>query len=124
MWLAETQGIYCVQDMTELNHLHEPGVLWNLKKRYMFDDIYTYTGNILIALNPFQPVPHLYGQHMMEMYKGQDLSGLSPHVYATAEASYRQMVAAGVSQSILVSGESGAGKTETCKLIMKVRHSP
>ena len=55
------------------------------------------------------------------MCQGQDLGSLSPHVYATAEAAYRQMVAAGVSQSILVSGESGAGKTETCKLIMKVR---
>lgn len=40
--------------MTQLNHLHEPGVLWNLKKRYLNDDIYTYTGNILIAVNPFQ----------------------------------------------------------------------
>ena len=69
-------------------------------------------------------MPHIYGPHMMEMYKGQDLSFLSPHVYATAEAAYRQMVAAGVSQSILVSGESGAGKTETCKLIMKARLSP
>jgi hypothetical protein len=57
---------------------------------------------------------------MMDMYKGQDLTGLSPHVYATAEAAYRQMVSAGRSQSVLVSGESGAGKTETCKLIMKV----
>ena len=57
--------------MTQLNHLNEPGVLWNLKKRYMYDDIYTYTGNILIAVNPFQAVGHLYGPHMMEMYKGQ-----------------------------------------------------
>lgn len=107
--------------MTQLNHLHEPGVLWNLKKRYTYDDIYTYTGNILIAVNPFQNLGHLYGTHMMDMYKGQDLGGLSPHVYATAEAAYRQMVSAGRSQSVLVSGESGAGKTETCKLIMKVR---
>lgn len=106
--------------MTQLNHLHEPGVLWNLKKRYMYDDIYTYTGNILIAVNPFQSLTHIYGTHMMEMYKGQDLGELSPHVYATAESAYRQMVSAGRSQSILVSGESGAGKTETCKLIMKV----
>ena len=116
-----TLNEYFVQDMTQLNHLHEPGVLWNLKKRYTYDDIYTYTGNILIAVNPFQNLGHLYGNHMMDMYKGQDLGGLSPHVYATAEAAYRQMVSAGCSQSILVSGESGAGKTETCKLIMKVR---
>ena len=68
----------------------------------MFDDIYTYTGNILIAVNPFQSVSHLYGQHMMEMYKGQDLGSLSPHVYATAESAYRQMVAAGAGREFCI----------------------
>eukprot|EP00879_Flechtneria_rotunda_P010956 GHRR01011448.1.p1 GENE.GHRR01011448.1~~GHRR01011448.1.p1 ORF type:complete len:975 (+),score=342.76 GHRR01011448.1:784-3708(+) len=108
-----------VEDMTRLSYLHEPGVLWNIKSRYQFDDIYTYTGSILIAVNPFAPLPHLYGPHMMDQYRGVDLGDLSPHVYAIADAAYRQMRKELKGQSILVSGESGAGKTETSKLIMK-----
>lgn len=105
--------------MTRLPYLHEPGVLWNIKSRYMVDDIYTYTGTILVAINPFAPLPHLYGPHMMDQYRGKDLGELSPHVYAIADAAYRQMRKEMKGQSILVSGESGAGKTETSKLIMK-----
>ena len=107
------------QDMTTLNYLNEPGVLWNLKVRYQQDDIYTYTGSILIAVNPFTPMPHLYGSHMMGQYRDINLGELSPHVYAIADASYRQMRREKKSQSILISGESGAGKTETSKLIMQ-----
>ncbi|KAH7440883.1 hypothetical protein KP509_03G015200 [Ceratopteris richardii] len=93
-----------VDDMTKLAYLHEPG---------------TYTGNILIAVNPFAKLPHLYGGHMMEQYRGASLGELSPHVFAVADSSYRAMINEGQSQSILVSGESGAGKTETTKLIMQ-----
>ena len=105
--------------MTTLAYLNEPGVLWNLKVRYQQDDIYTYTGSILIAVNPFAAMPHLYGAHMMEQYRGVNLGEISPHVYAIADASYRQMRREKRSQSILVSGESGAGKTETSKLLMQ-----
>ncbi|KAK9836002.1 hypothetical protein WJX81_005192 [Elliptochloris bilobata] len=108
-----------VEDMTTLSYLNEPGVLWNLRCRYMLDAIYTYTGSILIAVNPFARLPHMYGPHMMEQYHGRDLGELSPHVYAIADAAYRQMRKEMRSQSILVSGESGAGKTETAKLIMQ-----
>ncbi|GJP35900.1 hypothetical protein CLOM_g20443 [Closterium sp. NIES-68] len=108
-----------VDDMTKLSYLHEPGVLHNLFLRYSIDEIYTYTGSILIAINPFCALPHLYDEHMMEQYKGTRLGELSPHVFAIAEAAYRAMVDYGASQSILVSGESGAGKTETTKLIMQ-----
>lgn len=106
----------------------------------------TYTGNILIAVNPFAKLPHLYDSHMMEQYRGAPLGELSPHVFAVADSSYRclrivtlhliafligkslssviiqncrAMINEGQSQSILVSGESGAGKTETTKLIMQ-----
>ncbi|CAI9260809.1 unnamed protein product [Lactuca saligna] len=108
-----------VDDMTKLAYLHEPGVLQNLKSRYNMDEIYTYTGNILIAVNPFKRLPHLYDKHMMEQYKGAGLGELSPHPYAIADSSYRQMVNEGISQSILVSGESGAGKTESTKNLMQ-----
>ncbi|KAF3775094.1 Myosin-15 [Nymphaea thermarum] len=108
-----------VDDMTKLAYLNEPGVLHNLARRYALNDIYTYTGSILIAVNPFTKLPHLYNVHMMEQYKGKPLGELSPHVFAVADAAYRAMMNEGRSQSILVSGESGAGKTETTKLIMQ-----
>ncbi|CAI5980848.1 unnamed protein product [Closterium sp. NIES-64] len=108
-----------VDDMTKLAYLHEPGVLHNLAVRYSLDEIYTYTGSILIAVNPFQRLPHLYDVHMMEQYRGSRLGELSPHVFAIAETSFRAMVDYKLSQSILVSGESGAGKTETTKLLMQ-----
>ncbi|KAK3153628.1 hypothetical protein QOZ80_2BG0178580 [Eleusine coracana subsp. coracana] len=108
-----------VDDMTKLIYLHEPGVLCNLARRYTLNEIYTYTGRILIAVNPFAKLPHLYDMHMMEQYRGVQFGELSPHVFAIADASYRAMVGENCSQSILVSGESGAGKTETTKLIMR-----
>ncbi|KAK4338717.1 hypothetical protein RND71_043204 [Anisodus tanguticus] len=108
-----------VDDMTELSYLHEPGVLHNLATRYQLNEIYTYTGSILIAINPFQKLPDLYDGHMMEKYKRVPLGKLSPHVFAIADAAYRAMINEGKSNSILVSGESGAGKTETTKMLMR-----
>ncbi|KAK5792514.1 hypothetical protein PVK06_033629 [Gossypium arboreum] len=108
-----------VDDMTKLSYLHEPGVLQNLATRYELNEIYTYTGNILIAVNPFQRLPHLYDTHMMEQYKGATFGELSPHVFAVGDAAYRAMINEGKSNSILVSGESGAGKTETTKMLMR-----
>ncbi|VVB07461.1 unnamed protein product [Arabis nemorensis] len=108
-----------VDDMTKLAYLHEPGVLHNLACRFALNEIYTYTGNILIAVNPFQRLPHLYSVHMMEQYKGAAFGELSPHLFAVADTSYRAMINEAKSQSILVSGESGAGKTETTKMLMR-----
>ncbi|KAK8463506.1 hypothetical protein SEVIR_1G372100v4 [Setaria viridis] len=105
--------------MTKLAYLHEPGVLQNLKSRYDMNEIYTYTGNILIAVNPFRRLPHLYDTQMMQQYKGADFGELSPHPFAVADVAYRVMLNEGISQSILVSGESGAGKTESTKMIMR-----
>ncbi|KAF5462806.1 hypothetical protein F2P56_018782 [Juglans regia] len=108
-----------VDDMTKLSYLHEPGVLQNLKARYELNEIYTYTGGILIAINPFQRLPHIYDAHMMQQYKGAPFGELSPHVFAVADVAYRAMINEGKSNSILVSGESGAGKTETTKMLMR-----
>ncbi|XP_062213114.1 myosin-6-like [Phragmites australis] len=108
-----------VEDMTRLAYLHEPGVLQNLKSRYALNEIYTYTGNILIAVNPFQRLPHLYNNHMMGIYKGAEFGELSPHPFAIADRSYRLMINDRISQAILVSGESGAGKTESTKMLMQ-----
>ncbi|KAL9395723.1 hypothetical protein Peur_009976 [Populus x canadensis] len=108
-----------VDDMTRLQYLHEPAVLHNLATRYEINEIYTYSGNILIAVNPFQPLSHLYDVYVMERYKGARIEGLSPHVFTIADVAYREMIKEGRSNSILVSGESGAGKTETTKMLMR-----
>ncbi|TXG55731.1 hypothetical protein EZV62_017044 [Acer yangbiense] len=108
-----------VDDMTKLAYLHEPGVLHNLACRFALNEIYTYTGNILIAVNPFRRLPHLYDIHMMEQYKGAAFGELSPHLFAVADTCYRAMIHEQGRQSILVSGESGAGKTETTKMLMR-----
>ncbi|KAG6471144.1 hypothetical protein ZIOFF_072245 [Zingiber officinale] len=108
-----------IEDMTRLAYLHEPGVLQNLTTRFGLNEIYTYTGNILIAVNPFQRLPNLYDAHMMEQYKGAAMGELSPHLFAIADACYRAITNDHGSQSILVSGESGAGKTETTKMLMR-----
>lgn len=108
-----------VDDMTKLSYLHEAAVLHNLATRFEHNKIYTYTGNILIAINPFQSLSHLYDSDIMEQYEGAPFGELSPHVFAVADAAYRAMVNEGRSNSILVSGESGAGKTETTKMLMR-----
>ena len=102
--------------MTTLSYLNEPGVLNNLRVRYGLDEIYTYTGSILIAVNPFQKLPHLYGTHMMELYRGRNLGELSPHVYAIADAAYNQMRRWNKSQSILVRMQLAASlkRVPTC----------
>nr|GEW23383.1 myosin-6-like [Tanacetum cinerariifolium] len=116
----DTEAPQCgVDDMTKLAYLHEPGVLDNLRSRYDINEIYTYTGSILIAVNPFTRLPHLYDSHMMAQYKGAQFGELSPHPFAVADAAYRVMMHEGISQSILVSGESGAGKTESTKQLMR-----
>ncbi|XP_059431718.1 myosin-16 [Corylus avellana] len=107
-----------VDDMTKLAYLHEPGLLHNLATRFEINEIYTYTGNVLIAINPFQRLSHLYDAYVMKHYKGVPIGELSPHVFAIADVAYRAMINEGKSNSILVSGESGAGKTETTKMLM------
>ncbi|CAL9245944.1 unnamed protein product [Arabidopsis halleri] len=108
-----------VEDMTRLSYLHEPAVLDNLATRYELNEIYTYTGNILIAVNPFQGLPHLYDAEVMEKYKEAYFKELSPHVFAIGGIAYREMINEGRNKCILVSGESGSGKTETTKMLMR-----
>ena len=116
-WL---EGHDPTDDLTLLEQLHEPAVVYCLQKRYELDLIYTYTGKILLALNPFQSLD-LYGPKVMEQYASPHPSAKRPppHIYAIAQDAYRSMLDANENQSILVSGESGAGKTVTTKIIMQ-----
>ena len=109
------------EDMTSLTHLHEPAVVYCLKRHYEQNSIYTYTGKILLALNPFQILDNVYGEEIMEKYWDENRhegQRPPPHVYAIAQDAYRSLLHEGDDQSILVSGESGSGKTVTTKIIM------
>ncbi|KAJ0809696.1 putative myosin ATPase [Helianthus annuus] len=108
-----------VDDMTKLAYLHEPGVLNNMRSRYDINEIYTYTWSILIAVNPFTRLAHLCNSHMMAQYKEVAFGELSPYPFAVADAVYRVMINEDISQSILVSGESGAGKTGSTNQLMR-----
>ncbi|CAN7105105.1 myosin-3 [Brassica rapa] len=105
-----------VDDLMQLSYLNEPSVLYNLEYRYNQDMIYTKAGPVLVAVNPFKEVP-LYGDRNIEAYRKR--SNQSPHVYAIADTAIREMIRDEVNQSIIISGESGAGKTETAKIAMQ-----
>ncbi|CAK4083247.1 unnamed protein product [Aphanomyces euteiches] len=111
-----------VQDMRNLRFLNEPSILYNLKSRFEAAQPYTYSNEIVIAVNPYQWLPSLYGESLHEKYLSKPRESLPPHVYATSTSAYKHMMsktAGGIrNQSILVSGESGAGKTETTKILM------
>ncbi|GAB4846314.1 Myosin-2 [Ancistrocladus abbreviatus] len=113
---ANPQILEGVDDLIQLSYLNEPSVLYNLRCRYSQDMIYSKAGPVLIALNPFKDM-QIYGSNFIAAYR-QSLVD-SPHVYAIADTAYNEMIQDGVNQSIIVSGESGAGKTETVKHAMQ-----
>ncbi|CAN0888253.1 VIII-1 [Linum grandiflorum] len=105
-----------VDDLMQLSYLSEPSVLYNLQYRYNQDMIYTKAGPVLVAINPFKKVP-LYGNDSIDAYRNK--SADNPHVYAITDTAIREMIRDEVNQSIIISGESGAGKTETAKIAMQ-----
>uniref|UniRef100_A0A8P4GIM2 Unconventional myosin-VI n=1 Tax=Dicentrarchus labrax TaxID=13489 RepID=A0A8P4GIM2_DICLA len=108
-----------VDDNCSLMYLNEATLLNNVRVRYSKDHIYTYVANILIAVNPYYDIPKLYGPDSIKSYRGKSLGTLPPHVYAIADKAYRDMKVLKMSQSIIVSGESGAGKTENTKFVLR-----
>jgi myosin heavy subunit len=104
-------------DNCMLIHLSEATLLENVRARYFAKEIYTLTGSILLAMNPFETLP-IYSEAKMEPYKGKPLGKAPAHVYGTAESAYQMLSRTKQPQSIVVSGESGAGKTETNKHLM------
>ncbi|KAJ2735646.1 Myosin type-2 heavy chain 1 [Coemansia sp. BCRC 34962] len=108
----------CTPDLTTLSYLHEPAVLYNLKRRYEQRMIYTYSGVVLVAMNPFDPVP-LYSGEYMARYARKEPGHEEPHLFAIAENAYKGMVTDQRNQTIIVYGESGSGKTTSAKYIMR-----
>jgi myosin-5 len=114
-------------DLTNLSHLNEPAVLHAIKLRYAQKEIYTYSGLVLIATNPFARVDSLYVPGMVQVYTGKSRASQAPHLFAIAEEAFDDMLRNGKNQTIVVSGESGAGKTVSAKYIMRffaTRESP
>ncbi|KAF7704315.1 myosin VIb [Silurus meridionalis] len=108
-----------VEDNCSLMYLNEATLLNNVRVRYSKDQIYTYVANILIAVNPYFDIPKLYAPETIKSYQGRSLGTLPPHVYAIADKAFRDMKVLKMSQSIIVSGESGAGKTENTKFVLR-----
>ncbi|KAI9809594.1 MAG: hypothetical protein M1825_000026 [Sarcosagium campestre] len=114
-------------DLTNLSHLNEPAVLQAIKLRYSQKEIYTYSGIVLIATNPFARVDSLYVAGMVQVYAGKQRASQAPHLFAIAEEAFSDMLRDNKNQTIVVSGESGAGKTVSAKYIMRyfaTRESP
>ncbi|XP_032261983.1 unconventional myosin-VIIb [Phoca vitulina] len=107
-----------VDDMIRLGELNEAGMVHNLLIRYQKHKIYTYTGSILVAVNPFQVLP-LYTPEQAQLYYNRHMGELPPHVFAIANNCYFNMKRNNRDQCCIISGESGAGKTETTKLILQ-----
>uniref|UniRef100_H3CZD5 Unconventional myosin-VI n=1 Tax=Tetraodon nigroviridis TaxID=99883 RepID=H3CZD5_TETNG len=108
-----------VEDNCSLMYLNEATLLNNIRVRYSKDKIYTFVANILIAINPYYDIPKLYSVESIKKYRGRSLGTLPPHVYAIAVKLQRDMKVLKMSQSIIVSGESGAGKTENTKFVLR-----
>ncbi len=97
-----------VEDMTKLINLTEESLLNNLHNRYNNKHIYTYTGSILVSLNPYEVLP-LYTPDVVRKYIGKQRGALPPHIFAIADAAYTSMAEECKNQSVIISGESGAG---------------
>merc|ERR1719342_625869 len=107
----------CCEDMSNLTYLNDASVLWNLRIRYVNELIYTYSGLFCIAVNPYKRFP-IYTQRTMEIYIGKRRNEVPPHIFAIAEGAFQGMMNGGKNQSILITGESGAGKTENTKKVI------
>ncbi|XP_053325018.1 myosin-9 [Spea bombifrons] len=107
-----------VEDMAELTCLNEASVLHNLKERYYSGLIYTYSGLFCVVINPYKNLP-IYSEDIVDMYKGKKRHEMPPHIYAITDTAYRSMMQDREDQSVLCTGESGAGKTENTKKVIQ-----
>uniref|UniRef100_A0A8C8FSG7 Osteoclast-stimulating factor 1 n=1 Tax=Oncorhynchus tshawytscha TaxID=74940 RepID=A0A8C8FSG7_ONCTS len=116
-WQTQNVKISGVDDMVLLSKINEDAITDNLKKRYMDDYIFTYIGSVLISVNPFKQLPY-FTDREVELYQGAAQYENPPHIYALADNMYRNMMIDCENQCVIISGESGAGKTVAAKYIM------
>lgn len=111
------EGSVGVEDLILLEPLDEESLIKNLQLRYEKKEIYTYIGNVVISMNPYQQLP-IYGPEFIAKYRDYTFYELKPHIYALANVAYQSLKDRDRDQCILITGESGAGKTEASKLVM------
>ncbi|KAM8873575.1 unconventional myosin-If [Spinachia spinachia] len=116
-WQSQNVKQSGVDDMVLLSKITEDAIVDNLKKRYMDDYIFTYIGPVLISVNPFKQMPY-FTDREVEMYQGAAQYENPPHIYALSDNMYRNMMIDAENQCVIISGESGAGKTVAAKYIM------
>lgn len=109
-----------------MEQLNEAEILYNLKHRYVSDKIFTYIGPTLMAMNPYKAIPEQLSKEVLHVYQAQaaskepfNLKDTLPHTYAVAGLAYKRLFENTKNQAIVISGESGAGKTENAKIAMK-----
>lgn len=105
-------------DMSLISYLNEGSILHNLKARYVAQIIYTYSGLFCVAVNPYKRFP-IYTDTVIDSYRGKKRNEVPPHVFAIADTAYSDMIRNRENQSILITGESGAGKTENTKKVIQ-----
>ncbi|CAF4016173.1 unnamed protein product, partial [Rotaria magnacalcarata] len=115
MHISSVEGVH---DMILLGDLKESAILHNLHMRYKEDNIYTYTGSILVAVNPYKLLD-IYNMDYIRQYSNKKIGELSPHIFAIGDNAYWSMQRYQHDQCIIISGESGSGKTESTKLILQ-----
>ncbi|XP_037664406.1 myosin-3 [Choloepus didactylus] len=107
-----------IEDMAMLTHLNEPAVLYNLKDRYTSWMIYTYSGLFCVTVNPYKWLP-VYNPEVVEGYRGKKRQEAPPHIFSISDNAYQFMLTDRENQSILITGESGAGKTVNTKRVIQ-----
>uniref|UniRef100_A0A8D0L4H9 Myosin heavy chain 3 n=1 Tax=Sphenodon punctatus TaxID=8508 RepID=A0A8D0L4H9_SPHPU len=107
-----------IEDMAMLTHLHEPAVLYNLKERYSSWMIYTYSGLFCVTVNPYKWLP-VYNPEVVTAYRGKKRQEAPPHIFTISDNAYQFMLTDRENQSILITGESGAGKTVNTKRVIQ-----
>lgn len=134
MWHPETQGYYFIlqrtggsgdpgdvedyDDLCSLRDVSQESVLEALRQRFRSLKIYTYAGNILLAINPNKFLPVYYNPKYLQKYEKQPLGRLSPHIFAVADAAFRAMLDSQANQCIVMHGDSGSGKTESSSYLL------
>lgn len=107
-----------IEDMANMTYLNEASVLYNLKARYQAGFIYTYSGLFCVAINPYRRLP-IYTRSVVDKYRGKKKNLMPPHLYSVADNAYQYMLQDRENQSMLITGESGAGKTENTKKVIQ-----
>ncbi|XP_032065113.1 myosin-1B-like isoform X4 [Thamnophis elegans] len=107
-----------IEDMAMMTHLHEPAVLYNLKERYAAWMIYTYSGLFCVTVNPYKWLP-VYNPEVVNAYRGKKRQEAPPHIFSISDNAYQSMLTDRENQSVLITGESGAGKTVNTKRVIQ-----